>query len=124
MTSDNPPFCFYDAEGIIYTAYAFSACGNRLRAVQVERLLVSDGRFIDAGAKLRGCVVGVRSRVGKQVALTDTVMFGSNHFESDEERLANERQGIPAIGVGVGSVIDAGDSRQELPRRRERAHPQ
>jgi glucose-1-phosphate adenylyltransferase len=50
-------------------------------------------------------VLGVRSRVEDEVVLQDTLLMGSDFFESNEERgLLRETGGIP-IGIGKGSTI-------------------
>jgi glucose-1-phosphate adenylyltransferase len=50
-------------------------------------------------------VLGVRSRVEDEVVLQDTLLMGSDYFESNQERLVlRERGGIP-IGVGRGTTV-------------------
>ena len=50
-------------------------------------------------------MVGVRSRIGRDVALRDTVFNGADRFENDAERADNRRRGLPDFGIGDGSVI-------------------
>ena len=50
--------------------------------------------------------MGVRSRIGRNVVLRDTVLIGADRFETDPERAANRQRGVPDIGIGDNSVIE------------------
>ena len=50
-------------------------------------------------------MLGIRSRLESDVVLQDTLVMGSDFFESSEERaLLRERGGIP-LGVGQGTTV-------------------
>ena len=52
-------------------------------------------------------VVGVRSRIGRDVHhRATTVIIGADRFETDAERAANRRRGVPDLTIGDGSVIE------------------
>jgi glucose-1-phosphate adenylyltransferase len=40
------------------------------------------------------------------VTLRDTVICGAQRFETDPDRAANRRRGLPDLGVGDGAVIE------------------
>jgi glucose-1-phosphate adenylyltransferase len=61
---------------------------------------------VQQGTKLERCVIGVRSRIGKNVTLRDTVIIGADRFETDTDRAANRQKGIPDFVVGDGAVIE------------------
>jgi glucose-1-phosphate adenylyltransferase len=105
LASNHPPFDFHTPEGVMYTRMRFLPA-SRVSAAQVEECLISDGCIVDAGARLIRCVVGVRSHIGRSVGMKDTVMVGSDQFETDAERRRNEQRGIPDYGVGEGTVIE------------------
>lgn len=105
LASDNPPFEFHSPEGVIYTRRRFLP-GSRISSAHLEECLLSDGCLIFEGASVVRCVVGVRGRVGRNVRLRDTVIMGSDRYETDAERADNERRGLPDFGVGEGSVIE------------------
>ena len=48
----------------------------------------------------------MRSRIGRDVAIRDTVLIGADRFETDAERALNRQRGIPDLTVGDGSVIE------------------
>jgi glucose-1-phosphate adenylyltransferase len=105
LAGDEPPFDFHSPEGSIYTHMrdlpASQVCGARL-----EHCLVSDGCVIGAGAQLRRCVIGIRSRLGRDVVLRDSVLNGADSVETPAQRAENRRAGVPDLGVGDGTVIE------------------
>lgn len=105
LASDNPPFDFHSPEGVIYTRMRFLPA-SRVGAAKLEECLISDGCVIQSGAEISRSVIGVRSRIGRNSVLRDTVLIGCDRFETDAERAANQARGIPNLGVGEGSVIE------------------
>jgi glucose-1-phosphate adenylyltransferase len=105
LANKHPPFDFHTPDGVMYTRMRFLPA-SRVDAAQVEECLISDGCIVQESAKLTRCVVGVRSRIGPGVTMRDTVMIGSDRFETDAERAANARRGQPDFGVGAGTVIE------------------
>jgi glucose-1-phosphate adenylyltransferase len=101
----DPPFLFHSPEGVIYT-HMRNLPASHLAGAALDNCLVSDGCVVQAGTQLSGCVIGVRSRIGRNVIVRDTVINGADHFETDEERARNARAGIPDFTVGDGSVIE------------------
>src|SRR5262249_14710310 len=105
LASDNPPFDFHNPEGVIYTRMRFLPA-SRVSAAAVEQCLISDGCVVLPGTRLERCVIGVRSRIGHNVTLRDTVVIGADNMETDAERAANEARGIPSFSIGDGCVIE------------------
>jgi glucose-1-phosphate adenylyltransferase len=101
----NPPFEFHSPDGVIYTRMRFLPA-SRVSAAHLEESLVSDGCLIQSGTKITRCVVGVRSQIGRNVTLRDTVIIGADRYDTAAERADNERRGFPNLGVGTGSVIE------------------
>jgi glucose-1-phosphate adenylyltransferase len=72
----------------------------------LRECLISDGCIVHEGARLERCVIGVRSRIGRNVTLRDTVIIGADRFETDAERTANRAIGLPDLVVGDNVVIE------------------
>jgi glucose-1-phosphate adenylyltransferase len=105
LASNNPPFDFHSPEGVIYTRMRFLPA-SRISAASMKDSLISDGCIVQEGTSLERCVVGVRSRIGRNVVLRDTVLIGADRFETDLERLSNRQRGIPDLGIGDNCVIE------------------
>jgi glucose-1-phosphate adenylyltransferase len=105
LTSDNPPFYFHSPEGVIYTRMRFLPA-SRVSGAEVRNCLLSDGCIVKDGAKLSQSILGVRSRVERNVTLKETIVIGADRYETDDERRQHLAEGVPNIGIGEGSVIE------------------
>ncbi len=105
LAGDDPPFDFHSPEGIIFTRMRFLPA-SRVSGASLKQCLVSDGCVVEAGARIEHCVVGVRSRIGRNVVLRDTVLIGADRFETEAERAANRGRGVPDLGVADDCVIE------------------
>jgi glucose-1-phosphate adenylyltransferase len=105
LTGDQPPFDFYSPEGVMYTRMRYLPAA-RVSAAELDHCLVSDGCIVQAGARIQRCVLGVRTRLGRDVQLRDTVIIGADRFETAAENADNRRHGVPDLGVGAGAVIE------------------
>jgi glucose-1-phosphate adenylyltransferase len=105
LASDEPPFTFHTPDGVIYTRMR-NLPSSRISAAELRQCLVSDGCILEAGTTAERCVLGIRSRVGRGVTLRDAVVFGLRVFETEADRAANRRRGVPDLGIGAGTVIE------------------
>jgi glucose-1-phosphate adenylyltransferase len=105
LAGDSPPFDFHSPEGVIYTRMRFLP-PSRVSAATVRRCLISDGCIVLPGAQLENCVIGVRSRIGRNATLRDTVAIGADRYETDAERAGNRARAVPDLGIGDGAVIE------------------
>jgi glucose-1-phosphate adenylyltransferase len=105
LASDNPPFDFHSPEGVIYTRMR-NLPASQIHGGRLTASLISDGCVIHRGSHLERCVIGLRTQVGRDAVLRDTVVTGADALETDAERQNNRAQGIPDIGVGERSVIE------------------
>jgi glucose-1-phosphate adenylyltransferase len=105
LADDNPPFDFHSPEGVIYTRMRYLPA-SRLSGATLSQCLVSDGCVVGAGTRITHSVVGVRTRIGRDALIRDTVLLGADRFETEQERADNRRRGIPDFTVGDGAVIE------------------
>ena len=104
LTEPNPPFDFFTPEGVIFTRMR-NLPASRLDGVKLTRCVVSDGCRIASGSELDHCLIGVRGVIGKNCKLVDTVVLGSDDFETEADLAANLVKGRPNLNVGDGCVI-------------------
>jgi glucose-1-phosphate adenylyltransferase len=104
LAGDSPPFDFHNPQGIIYTRMRHLPAAQ-ISAAELQGSLVSDACLIREGARIERCVIGQRSRIGRNVHLRETICSGADRLETEAERAGNQAQGIPDIGIGDGSVI-------------------
>jgi glucose-1-phosphate adenylyltransferase len=99
-----PPFDFFTPDEAIYTRMR-NLPASKLDGTTLTRSLVSDGCRIGANTVIERCLIGVRSRIGANCRLTETVVIGSDGFETAEDIAEDARLERPAWGVGDGCTI-------------------
>ena len=107
LTSENPPFIFHHRGGVIYTRMRYLPA-SRINATRSFGSPFSFRRccVIGAGTTITRCVIGIRTQIGRNVTLRDSVLIGADRYDIQEEREENQRRGLPNLGIGDGSVID------------------
>ncbi len=105
LASDNPPFDFSAPDGVIYTRMRFLPAA-RICDATLRHSLISDGCVVMPGATIDRSLLGVRSRIGRNSIVRETVIIGADRFETDAEREANRAKGRPSYNVGDGCVIE------------------
>jgi len=103
LAQQPPPFEFYDPLQPIYTSPRF------LPPAKIEKCEIGES-IISHGCTLFQCdidnsVCGVRSYVASGCTVEDTMMMGSDYYETEEERAAMIASGDVPMGIGEGSTI-------------------
>ncbi|HJN36834.1 MAG: glucose-1-phosphate adenylyltransferase [Prochlorococcus sp.] len=98
-----PPFSFYDEKFPIYTRPRYLP-PSKLVDVQVTNSIIGEGSILKA-CSIHHCVLGIRSRVESEAVLQDTLLMGSDFFESSEDRAELRKRGGIPLGVGRGTTI-------------------
>jgi glucose-1-phosphate adenylyltransferase len=100
LTQSQPPFHFDDPVAPIFTRPRFLP-GSRIYNVSLDRVTLADGCIIE-GAEIQRSVIGIRSVIGEDVILRDSVMMGADYYEQESDDVP---KGAPAMGLGRGSRI-------------------
>ena len=98
-----PPFSFYEESFPIYTRPRYLP-PSKLVDAQITDSIVGEGTILK-NCSINHCVLGVRSRVEDNVVLQDSLLMGSDFFESIAERDELRRNGGIPMGVGEGSTV-------------------
>ena len=105
LAKSEPPFDFFTGDDLIFTRMR-NLPASRFDGATLEQCLVADGCRIGAGSILRHCMIGVRSRIGRNCQLIDTVVIGTEGFETEQDLADNRRHGRPDRMVGDGTHIE------------------
>ncbi|MEX0727051.1 MAG: glucose-1-phosphate adenylyltransferase [Planctomycetaceae bacterium] len=100
LASREPPFLFADKQMPIFTQPLILP-PTRNEQSTISHSLVADGCRIDGGTSIERSVVGLRSQLGRNVALRKSILMGADYYEDPPHR-----PGRPQVGVGDGSVIE------------------
>src|SRR5262245_41694076 len=105
LCGDDPPFDFHSPEGIIYTRMRFLPA-SRVGGATMRDCLISDGCVIQSGARLERCLMGVRSLIGRNATIRDSIVIGADRYETEEERAGNRGRGVPDVAVGDDTILE------------------
>jgi glucose-1-phosphate adenylyltransferase len=66
--------------------------------------MICDGCVI-SGADIQGSILGIRTTLSPFVRIENSLIMGADYYQTTEEQAEDDRQGIPRIGIGEGSLI-------------------
>lgn len=105
LTRPDAPFTLENQNAPIFTHARFLP-PTRLDGVKVTSSLISDGCVIGEGAVIENSVIGLRCKIGKNVRISNSILMGADFYQCADELGTEQREGLPPIGIGDGSVLD------------------
>jgi len=103
LTAKIPKFNLFDAEAPVYTRARYLP-PSKVEDTEIDDSILSDGCIIN-GAKIKNCVVGLRSRISKGVHIDSSYIMGADYYQTFEDMRIDQVGGMPRVGIGEGSVI-------------------
>jgi glucose-1-phosphate adenylyltransferase len=104
LTSKIPNFNLFDAEAPVFTRARYLP-PSKIEESQIRDSIVSDGCII-TGAAITNSVVGLRSRISKNVVIDSSFLMGADYYQTFEEMRDDLVTGLPRVGIGEGTVIN------------------
>jgi glucose-1-phosphate adenylyltransferase len=104
LASDEPHFPLFTPEAPIYTRARYLP-PTKFTGATVNNSLISNGCIIGQGSLIENSVVGLRSIVGCNVTIRDSIIMGADFYETDRAKQTNEAGGRLPVGIGSGSTI-------------------
>jgi glucose-1-phosphate adenylyltransferase len=105
LLKPNPPFNLIVPTDPVYSRARFLP-PTMVDGATIKHSMIADGCQVGEGAVIENCVLGVRTVIGRDVVLKNSVVMGADFYESAEDRERNDRRQVPHVGVGAGSHID------------------
>jgi len=103
LASLTPAFNFYDENMPIYT-HRRHLPATKINFCTISQSLAAEGSII-TNASIVNSIVGVRTLIESGANLDGVYCMGANHYETLDEKRANEAKGIPNIGIGRGTIV-------------------
>jgi glucose-1-phosphate adenylyltransferase len=103
LASIAPDFNFYDEHMPIYT-HRRNLPASKINYSTLNQTLTADGCII-TNASISNSIIGIRTLIESGASLDGVVCMGADHYENEEDKLKNIKDGIPNIGIGGGSII-------------------
>jgi hypothetical protein len=69
----------------------------------VKNVIIGDGSWIKEGSNISNSIIGLRSLIGENCDIQDTLMLGSDYYETLDE--CAFVPGCLPMGIGSGSVV-------------------
>jgi glucose-1-phosphate adenylyltransferase len=99
-----PPFDFYDVSRPIYT-HPRLLPPTKVENCTIHNALISEGSIV-VGATVTRSVLGIRSRIGENTVIRESLVLGADYYETLDEIARAEAQGHPPIGIGSDCHIE------------------
>jgi len=99
-----PPFDFYDESRPVFTNSRFLPA-SKVDQCTIHNALISEGCILQ-GAVIDRAVIGIRSRIGRNVRIRNSLIIGADSYETLDEMRASESHGMPPVGIGSDSIIE------------------
>ena len=103
LASPLPKFNFFDTGAPIYTRSRYLP-PSKLHDCDIDNSMVSEGCILN-GVRVRKSIIGLRSRIDNGVIIEDSIIMGSDFFESISEIQHNIDKGRPHVGIGENTTI-------------------
>src|SRR5512138_3940746 len=98
LTSQNPPFNFYDPKAPIYTHARFLP-GSTVEDSQLQDVLIAEGCRIRK-VEITHSIIGLRSQIAEGTVIKDSILMGADYYPAERPR------GSVPIGIGQNCHIE------------------
>jgi glucose-1-phosphate adenylyltransferase len=105
LTDDIPKFNLFDNSSKIYTRARVLPPSKITGNSSLNHSMVAEGCIVN-GAKIDHCVVGIRSRVGRDSIVTNSYLMGNDNYQNLEELSYNHEHNIINVGIGDRCFIN------------------
>ena len=103
LASPLPKFNFFDTAAPIYTRSRHLP-PSKLQGCDIDNTMVAEGCILN-GVFARNSIIGLRSRIDAGAKIENSIVMGSDFFESLDEMKTNRDTGVPHIGIGKNALI-------------------
>lgn len=103
LASYTPSFDLLDERVPIYTNPLFLP-GSLIDDCKITQSIIADGCSIH-GSEIQHSVIGIRSIIGKNTVIQDSIIMGADYYESESNIRENRFKKIPDVGIGNNSNI-------------------
>lgn len=98
LTEAIPPMDLFDETWQIFTRFR-NLSPAKFEDAEVERSIVAEGAIL-MSAKVVHSIIGLRFRVGGGTTIEDTIVLGSDYYQSVDQMQEDAARGVPHLGVG------------------------
>lgn len=104
LTDNLPPLDMFDEKWLFFTRPR-SLPPAKINSSHIVRSIISEGAIVQSGAEIKHSVIGLRSRINTNSIVEDSIILGSDFYETLDDIKYNQSKGIPLLGVGENCVV-------------------
>ncbi|PUZ19792.1 glucose-1-phosphate adenylyltransferase [Chitinophaga costaii] len=104
LTDDVPRFNLFDSTRTIFSR-ARMLPPAKISGTTLNKTMIAEGSIILA-KRLERCVVGIRTRIGKDTVITNSYIMGNDFYQTLDEINRSIATGKPLIGIGERCEIN------------------
>ena len=104
LAKNKPEFDLYDPDRPLYTN-ARMLPPAKVESSYVQNSLIAEGSII-VNSQIANSVVGIRSYIGQNTTLKNTVLMGADHYPWQDDSGIGRREGPSLPGIGEESYIE------------------
>jgi glucose-1-phosphate adenylyltransferase len=109
LTTTLPHFNFYSPQMPVYT-HPRNLPGSKLNNCNIHQSIIAEGSILN-GADIKHSIIGVRSRIGAGSTIKNSIIMGSDLYETTADLEENARKKMPNIGIGnhctiINAIVD------------------
>jgi len=104
LAGTKPPFSLYDQNRPLYTN-ARMLPPAKILSSYVQNSLIAEGSVV-TNSQISRSVVGIRSYVGDNTTIKNTVMMGADHYRWHDQDEIGYQEGAESPGIGEESYVE------------------
>lgn len=101
FASAKPKFDFYETR--IYTHARFLPSSSIIKSI-IDEALIAEGAII-TNANIKNSVIGIRSLIGNNTTIENSVIMGADYYESSQMKELNKKNNRVDIGISENTII-------------------
>jgi glucose-1-phosphate adenylyltransferase len=103
LASPLPKFNFFNTESPIYTRSRYLP-PSKVHDCDIGNSMLSEGCILN-GVYARNSIIGLRNRIDEGTRIENSILMGTDFFQTVEDMSNDIARGVPHIGIGEKTII-------------------
>lgn len=104
LASPLPKFNFFDTRAPIYSRSRYLP-PSKIQGCDIDNSMISEGCIL-SGVTVKNSIIGLRSRIDYGTSIENSIIMGSDFFESIEQIQSGFVMNLPHVGIGKNAIIN------------------
>ena len=104
LASDDAEFELFTPQAPVYTRARYLP-PTKVSTAKVSDSMIANGCRIGKGTVIENSVIGLRTTIGPNVVIKDSIIMGCDFYEGDDSKQRKDQDRSIPMGIGEGSVI-------------------